>query len=163
MNKIIKALFLASFGLFCFVAGVTYQLNTAEPKVVERTTYRPYSQEMLWTHIQNYKSESGSQPYIQDQNLCKFADIRLPQLHKEFSHRPFDNGMSDQIFAATKFNKSGENLVTFGFYNTDPIEKNQLNEWLRSPKHKENLDDPMFTHSCLRCDQSYCVQIFAGY
>lgn len=130
---------------------------------VERVKYRPYSQQMLWTHIQDYKTSQGVQPYIQDQKLCKIAEKRLVQVRLDFDHADFANKEAQEFLTNSGAIHVAENLATFGFINTEPKEINQLNAWLNSPKHRETLDNARYTHSCLRCNQAYCVHLFADY
>jgi len=165
MKKLLKILAVASFGVFCFVVGVTYQhnVNLRNPVSVPVVKHRPYSQQMLWSHIQNYKSESGLQPYIEDQKLCEYTEQRLSEMQGNYNHQGFE--LSSSNFMNTSgFNRAGENLASFLYLsNQEPKEETELHRWLASPTHRENLDNPLYTHSCLRCNQLYCVQLFAGY
>lgn len=138
--------------------GKPYEFLPEPPK----PTYRQFDQKLLWYHIQEYKREQGLQPYMTDQTLCEIAESRLPDIKTNFNH----DGMSAKaqiLYQNSNFNGMGENLARFDYTDTEPNESLQLKMWLNSPKHRENLDNPFFTHSCLRCDQNYCVHLFAGY
>lgn len=165
MKKLLKILAVATFGVFCFVVGVTYQhnINLRNPVTVQVVKHRPYSQEVLWSHIQNYKSKQGLQPYIEDQKLCEYADTRLEQVKSDYEHTGYEN-TALAFHELTGFMYSGENLASFIYMsNQEPKEENELSRWLASPTHRKNLDNALYTHSCLRCNQTYCVQLFAGY
>lgn len=144
--------------------GIVYQFNEdlEKPQPIERVTHRPFSQQVLWTHIQDYKTSAGLQPYTQDQKLCEYAQMRLKELPQQFSHDGFRESIR-AFRAVNNYATAGENLARFSYANTEPNELDQLNSWLKSPTHRENLDNTSYTRSCLRCDQNYCVHIFAGY
>lgn len=164
MKKVLILVAIVIAWLIGFGMGIVYQFNEnlEKPQPSERITYRPFSQQILWTHIQDYKTTNGLQPYIQDQKLCEYAETRLKELPKQFSHDGFR--ASIRAFRTTNnYATAGENLARFSYASREPNELDQLNSWLKSPTHKENLDNPTYTLSCLRCNQNYCVHIFAGY
>lgn len=118
----------------------------------------------LWLKIQTYKSAT-SNTYTQDPKLCELAGKRVEQMHVEFDHRLFEEN-SQAFLTEYGLQNIGENLLerpapaifTHLFGNYAP-----LNEWLKSPSHRKNLDDSRFTHSCVKCDTRYCVQMFGQY
>lgn len=114
----------------------------------------PYSldQDRLFNIVNIWKTSQNSEPYIEDSRLCKLAETRLIEIEKNFSHRDFDKHSRDFFNASL-----GENLST-GYSS----EKETFDAWLASPTHKENLDKD-YSHSCIRCNNNKCVQIFAKF
>lgn len=158
MKKILYVFITLGFGLYCFVLGIAVRNNQIVPPT---PPLREFNQELLWTYIQNYKQDSGLQPYIKDQNLCESTDRRFDQTSKSSYHTGFKEE-ADALMEITKFRNVGENLADFS-YSSEPNEKFPLNMWLDSESHRKNLDNPAYTHSCLRCSNTHCVQLFAGY
>lgn len=116
----------------------------------------------LWYQIQSYKSKT-SQPYTQDQLLCRHAEARLLEVSKNFSHDKFENDTTSALYKESSFNELGENLATRNVWWDLQNPSETLISWLSSPKHRKVLDSSKFTHSCLRCNETHCVQLFAGY
>lgn len=103
--------------------------------------------------IDHYKQGYSGYIYHRDERLCEFASYRLDQIQQEFKH--FDKNDSRSFLSSTKYQMIGENLSQ-GFERPESV----LRAWLDSKTHKENLDRD-FTHSCIRCNNNKCVQIFA--
>lgn len=159
MKKLLYVAITLGFGLYCFVLGIAVRNNAERPTILVK---REFNQELLWTYIQNYKQDQGLQPYIKDQKLCEATDRRLEQTGKSFYHDAFETTESAKIFSETTFRHLGENLASFGSTSID-AEMPVLTMWKNSESHRKNLDNPIYTHSCLRCDVTHCVQLFAGY
>lgn len=163
MRSISLLLLLIPLGIF------VYWLLTYEPPVItevqepQTTTYFPESsppvieEKRLWTVVNNWKEEEDGYVYIYSEPLCSFASKRLEEVQKDWSHLGFLNDTSKEIFKTTKFTNAGENLTK-----NQLAERYVLTEWLDSEDHRKNLEDP-FTHSCIRCENNYCVQLFASY
>lgn len=113
-------------------------------------------EDKLWTTINTWKKQQDGYEYKLDQTLCIFAKNRSLEIQSEWSHDKFEK-ISQQITDETGFPLLGENLSKDIFY---PEEA--LAQWLESPTHKANLD-ASFTHSCIKCTDGYCVQLFARY
>lgn len=112
---------------------------------------KPLDDRVVWENIQNWRAEQSLPQYIEHQGLCKLADKRLPQLYKDYNHIIF----SDEDYKLAGVKTISENIVTQIYYDSEP-----LNKWLSSPKHAAALKRKDFTHSCLRCGNGYCVQLF---
>lgn len=117
------------------------------------------SETEVWAQVQSYKART-SKPYIYDQTACEYANSRLEDIKESFNHNKFRITSKD-FMDAHSLRGIGENLyerprLMF-------IRYAALEEWLKSPSHKTNLDDPDFTHSCIKCDSFGCVQIFTSY
>lgn len=110
----------------------------------------------LFSEIQNWRMSKGEATYIVDQKLCSYADKRLNQILTDFSHKGFEASSAEEL-GVTGFRRIGENL-SMGFIENRAV----LVAWLNSKSHRENLEES-YTHSCLKCLNNYCVQIFASY
>lgn len=111
------------------------------------------SSDVLFNLVNNWRIANNKEAYIRDPDLCTYANKRLLHVQAEFSHNLFDTTVAPLI-DNKKFKMIGENL--------SKDESNEgliLSSWLASPTHRSNLDDA-FTHSCLACKNSYCVQLF---
>lgn len=109
-------------------------------------------EEDLWTEVNDWKERVGGYRYIKDKKLCEYASIRVEELKKDYSHNGFRN-----LHRTDSFIKLGENLSS-GEEAVNVI----LQLWLTSPTHKANLDEN-FTHSCIKCEENYCVHLFGKY
>ena len=105
----------------------------------------------LWTVVNDWKEKESGYRYTSDERLCEQASIRANQIKSDWSHNGFDE------VPFFDFKTVGENLAAESNSNNDI-----LTLWLTSPTHKENLDEN-FTHSCIRCEDNYCVQLFGKY
>jgi hypothetical protein len=110
-----------------------------------------YSQDTLWQLIQQFRVDNELQPYKEETQLCSFADRRLQEIQTSFTHTLFKTEA-----LAYPFQTFSENLSR-NFDN----EAETLQGWLYSSTHAENLRKP-YIYSCLRCQNSYCVQEFAN-
>lgn len=110
----------------------------------------------VWELVQGYRSQIALEPFIQDDSLCPMAINRVAEIQSDWSH----NGAYDDIealYASGAYTRIGENL---GKDYTD--EEMLLAEWSLSETHLENLTSTN-THSCIKCEGLYCVQVFATY
>lgn len=122
-----------------------------KPSTTVPTLYpTPYvfSEDRLWDLIQNWKKP----PYEKSEFLCSIASTRLEEVKANWSHQGFE---ADRFCTGDCY--IGENLVKNFSY--EPV---AFNSWLTSASHRENLD-ANYTHSCLKCSDSTCVQIFGYY
>ena len=109
-------------------------------------------EEDLWTEVNDWKYKEAGYTYSKSAILCEYADIRVEQIKTDWSHSGF-KAISD----SRGFYRLGENLS-----NNLDTEYVILQSWLNSPTHKANLDEN-FTHSCIRCEDNYCVHLFGKY
>lgn len=126
-------------------------------KQAEQTSQKVMDDGILWDKVQLWRLSQNVLPYVKDEKLCTIAASRAHDIKIEFKHDIFEKNLG-QYYAQTNAISLGENLSRGG-----PQESTVLNSWLGSLYHKENLTNPKFTHSCMRCSDNYCVQIFAGY
>ena len=164
MKKLLLLLLVGLFGLFCFVAGTSYQIKATKPTIerVEVVKPIPFDQAILWSLIQSYRIDNNLTPFIKDQNLCAYASERLPEVATNYSHEGFQETAYSKL-ASLGAGKLGENLVGIQPPIDDISEVETLDAWLNSPPHRGAIDDPTNTHSCLRCDTINCVQLFGAY
>lgn len=164
MKKLLLLLLIGLFGLFCFVAGTSYQIKATKPivKRVEVIKPAPFDQKILWSLIQSYRIDNNLAPYIKDQNLCSYANERLPEVAEKFNHTGFERTSQARV-NTFKLAVMAENLVGLYPYTGNSIEVAAFYAWLNSPPHKKTLDNPTYTHSCLRCDIENCVHLFGAY
>jgi uncharacterized protein YkwD len=112
----------------------------------------------LWAVVNKWRSTQSLDEYIRDKRLCSYAQVRLLELDGDLSHQGFFE-FEEQVFAETDFAGLGENLASgVSQQNLDEV----LENWLNSPEHKRNLGDS-FSHACIVCQQSICVQLFARF
>lgn len=121
--------------------------------VITPTPIPQMNEAELWDVVQSWKFDKYGYRYQRSDSLCSFALNRAEEIKTDFSHDKFDQ-QSKYYYAQSNFQKFGENLSRDIFR-----PKELLYLWLDSPKHKENLEND-FTHSCIKCDGNYCVQIF---
>jgi len=127
-----------------------------EPYLVPTVAMSKFSEEKLFDLVQIWRKENNLSTYKKSEVLCGFAESRLGEVLVDFSHDQFYSSYRNNDWYG--YNGLGENLVK-GYIN----EKISLDKWLKSPAHRETLDNTFFTESCIRCSGSTCVQIFAGY
>lgn len=112
-------------------------------------------EDKLWTVVNEWKYEEDGYSFSKNANLCEYADIRAKQIKTDWSHE----GVKDfyPLIYSHGFHNAGENL------GRDIVREDYLlNSWLNSPTHRANLEKN-YTHSCIRCEDNYCVQLFASY
>lgn len=112
---------------------------------------RPLNGEILFNLTQSLRSKYHLEPYIKSEFLCQIAQKRLLVVEKKFSH----DGFYYKYFCDDCY--LGENLAEG--YDT---EIQVVTAWELSQTHLENLL-AAFTHSCLKTDGFFVVQIFGYY
>jgi len=130
-------------GLFVYAYNVSSNLNKSEYK---KTEYIINEVELLRI-VNAWREENNLAQYEKNDLLCEYANKRVDEIQKKWSHDGFIGTIKD-------FNQIAENLSK----NTTN-EENTLQMWLESPSHKRILEKN-FIYSCLKCNNNYCVQIF---
>lgn len=153
-KKVIKIL--AIFALFMGVifGGLISYTYATDPRKEDYSSQRnawktEISESKLWEVVNTWREDNNLNQYIKDEVLCNYAESRISEIKNDWSHDGFKS-----MEKIDNFSWLGENLSkeTFG-------ENQTLQMWLESPEHRENLEKD-FTHSCIKCDNNYCVQIF---
>lgn len=104
--------------------------------------------------MQKWRKSQGLAEYVRDQRLCRIAEDR--------SDDPIDYHKG---FEEKYGSKSVNPLINYPFIMQENVvfnyldEESSLNGWLNSPPHRATLKKP-YTHSCIRCYETTCVQIF---
>jgi len=96
--------------------------------------------------MENFRNRSK---YIKDERLCTIAKDRVDDTQLD-NHQGFIEKYSSYPYVIQ------ENLALVS------SEKKMLKEWLASPGHAAALRKP-YTHSCIVCQDRYCVQIFSSF
>lgn len=153
MNK--KTLLMVFVPMFLFgsifVAWAGWVLASQPRHEITKRT-EPIKQDVLWSLIQDWRIASERPPYTVDSKLCDYADSRVKEIQNDFDHQKFVDMEKSDNFTTLSENAS-KNTNT---------EKQTLDAWLASHTHRSALED-QYTHSCLRCESNYCVQIFGRY
>lgn len=114
------------------------------------------SAEKLMSTVNDWRYSQGLQIYKNDERLCELANARAVESQLDFSHKAFYKRV-DSSSVGFGYKDLAENLISG--YND---ENKALNIWLSSPTHLKNLKYN-YSHSCIGCDNNYCVQIFANF
>lgn len=91
-----------------------------------------------------------------DPSLCEYAESRVQQIQRGFSHDGFKQ-TSPKYLKEMRLNYLGENLSSYYVTESDTVIA-----WMGSTGHKENILNRAYTDTCVRCDGLFCVQIFAS-
>lgn len=149
---------LVLLGLWFKKNFIVQSKNEIQTQATRSPLPTPYviTEERLWSVVNDWKINTSGIGYENNEVLCQQAGLRLKEVQNDWSH----DGFNDNAEIAKKtggFSKVGENLARDYLY-----ESEILNEWLSSASHKKNLDDT-YTHSCIKCQNNYCVQLFGKY
>ena len=90
-----------------------------------------------------------------DEILCNIANKRVEEIKDNFSHEGFQKYKGDN--RPKGYIAIGENLVTGVDSSTTAF-----SSWKLSPSHNENLLFEPYISTCVKCSESYCVQLFGG-
>lgn len=151
MNKLFVAILLLvlfGFGLreygFCLSKKSTSQNSSVKYEINEN---------ILFNLVNDYRARNNLSTFTKSVITCGIATVRLDGIKRELSHDDFFPLVEAQDNWG--YERIGENLAK-GWQSEDIT----LSNWITSPTHKYNLDYP-YTESCIRCENGYCVQIFA--
>ena len=133
-------------------------VNSIAPTDQPTPTPDLINEQALFDLVQRFRVENNLTPYKKSDLLCQIANYRLKEIKLNFSHTGF---FSLPHSFCPHGCSLGENLADKG-YNSTTNEKKTLNQWLLSPEHAKNLKAD-YTHSCLKSDGRYTVQIFGYY
>lgn len=111
--------------------------------------YIPDDADDLFQTVNEWRIKEGYQPHKKSEFACNVAETRLSETKINWSH---DGFRYDRFCESCTIS---ENLAK-GFIFADRT----LNGWLSSPPHRKALEAD-YTHSCIKCDSGYCVQIFS--
>jgi uncharacterized protein YkwD len=108
------------------------------------------------------RHEAGCDPVQVDERLRSIAQEHASDMarHRYLEHEARDGTTADERISSAGYrNVTGENLAN-GY--ASPAE--EMNEWMRSSGHRENIEDCAFTHVGIGYapDGHYWVQDFGG-
>lgn len=139
----------------CF-SGLFVVVNTQQtPKsqVVAQTQSQYISEDELWTEVNNWRKLRNYKTYQRDEQLCEYAEVRASEIKTEFNHDIFIERFKNHPFEIS------ENMVDSTI---DNDVHTAMYSWLKSTDHREALERN-YTHSCIKCNDGYCVQLFSSY
>ena len=117
-------------------------------------TLSPISADRLFDTVNKWRVDNGYPAYIKSDLLCQIAEKRLKQIKTDWSH---DGFMSDDVNCGEVKCHLGENLAK-----DINMEGLVLTEWLKSPKHLENLKYN-YKYSCIKSEDNFVVHIFGNF
>lgn len=146
--------FIAIVGSFSLVVYTFYNYFYIKP-VPATTIVHDYVQpdlddRKLWSLIQEWRKSEGLKEYSEDNLLCNLSKSRLVEIQDNYEHRLF----TQKDYSSMKTNELSENI------NLAFSEEQTLDSWLKSASHSSALKRN-YVRSCLRCENEYCVQLFA--
>lgn len=149
MKKVIGAIIAGILILFVLLMVSEYRQES-----------RTFIGEQSFTaQINTERAKRGLDPVVDNDELIKLANYKCNDLitRNYYAHRDPDGKMIWD-FAPEGF-KYGENLATSYFDSTAVVQA-----WVASPKHLENIVDPMFTQighaTCYDGKQFIVVEVF---
>lgn len=160
LKKIAIILSILLISLCTYTVG--YSLNEGEETSIVQKTPSPRPQKIeiseteLFGLVNNQRNNKSLKSLTWDQNLCSYANRRALEIATNFSHEGFYK-MSDEMYKNLSYNHIAENLAE-NIY----MKKSIVDAWLESPTHRENIEG-QYSHSCIQCKGTYCVQLFASY
>lgn len=110
-------------------------------------------QNTLWYEIQFWRKGYAGKEYLEHDVLCEYTDKRLKETLKDYNH-PISSEWGVDNPSLRIFTTMGENINIY-------CGNNCLGSWLLSPPHAKVLTAD-FKYSCLRCNETNCVQLFAN-
>ncbi len=159
MNKLLPALVVVFLFLTVILGIRVYSLGKILPPN-QNTTEIPFivknlDEDVLWSVVNEWRSNQGLKKYIKNDLLCDIANERLKTIEEDFSHDKWKETF--ERFSKNRLSYGGENLA-----NVSDGEESTLNSWLQSPSHYKNLRYD-FKYSCIETDGTYAVQIFGNF
>lgn len=143
-------------GLLGFWSGLKYPTHASNSQLDKKVVQQAFvSSDEVLNSVQGWRQFVGKPTYRFDERLCYLASERAIQIQNDFSHDGFKDFYTNYRTSLSEFPKVAENLSE-GWGKPNDI----LNAWLESPTHREILEKD-YTHTCMRCLNNKCVQIFA--
>jgi uncharacterized protein YkwD len=110
--------------------------------------------DVIFSMINQHRSEIGLPAYIKDDRLCSIATSRGPELNNEI----FGGGTIHGGFYARNIPFwITENEVS------QPTEQSAFDWWMHSAIHRKAIESPSFTYSCGDCWGNSCVELFTSW
>lgn len=160
---IICAFFLGSFGQEKF--SPLAKIIPTTTQIIYPTPIPALTTDGLFKLVNDYRIKNNLTSLVKNAILCNFAKERAEYLIKniaDWSHDGFKTLAPKYRNLMGNTNSSfGENLAKDFYANYDV-----RNAWINSPKHKEELDQPLYTKGCVDIEHffsnAYVVLIFSS-
>jgi len=122
-----------------------------KPKITDKSTD-------VETLVNEYRRSKSIDKLKHDDLLCEWATERL-EIVSNRAGAVNHNGINEYFKMAWQrdYKVMGETLV-MGAYTPEQA----LRSWQGSPKHNAGMLDTDFNVTCVKCNNAYCVQLFAG-
>lgn len=127
--------------------------TTNSPTKPKTESANQYEVEIL---VNEYRSARNLKALIHNPELCVWADSRKEDVKTNLSHDKFENTISPEAFKRG-YRYMGEN-ISWGFSDEPLI----VSKWDASQVHKDTMLNPLYTSTCVRCSDNFCVQLFGA-
>lgn len=107
----------------------------------------------LFAMVNAHRQSIGLAALQRDERSCSLAASRAPEIAGEIAAGTLHSGMYGRNLPYW----NTENAIAMG------PESAALNWWLNEPIHRQAIESPSHTHSCVSCTGVYCVQEFTSY
>lgn len=157
MKLIFIVLLIALTSTFILWQKVSYleYASTSKAEIPTSTpTPSPLNADKLFQLVNDWRVQNGYQAYKESEFACNIALKRLPETKINWSHDKFIQDVQAGRYCSTTC-YLGENLAKEYISESDT-----LTAWINSPEHLRNLK-ASYTHSCIKIDGMYTVQIFS--
>lgn len=160
MRSLTLLILAASFGLAC-AAGPTSGASAARrtPRAASASVSADPEIDSFVRQVNAYRVSIGLQPLIWDRGVAAVARAHSRNMvaHHFFSHTDPDGlrGKDRLVAAGIRYAAMGENIA-YGHETGTSV----LKAWLRSPGHRENIEDPTYTHHGVGKAGTYWTHVF---
>lgn len=144
-------LVLVIFGLLSYILIQSKSESKQANNESNKTKYP--SATVLWDKINDWETQQGYKPYLEDVQLCAHTEQRLVELKSEHT----ESNELQKIRNTGVYSQLAENSSR-----DVNLEMEILNKWLSTPTIKRNLEE-YYQYSCVRCEQAICVQLLANF
>lgn len=107
--------------------------------------------------VNDYRIKMGLKPLRINPTMCAFAAKRVEEIKTNYSHDGFDQ-MAKSENHPFNYVYAGENIDE-GSYNAEF----SVNRWIQSESHRQNMESPHYTDTCIVIKNGYAVQLFASF
>jgi uncharacterized protein YkwD len=149
-----KYLFVVFLICIALLIYATRTVNNSHFSVLPKSALNSFQ---IYNLINDYRAKNNLPKLSWNPKICDYAKTRLNQIHSDWSHNGYWNTPPFYVKVAY----TGENLA-----NSTLSESQTLKDWINSPEHKANIENPHFTQTCIASDVyqnvNYSVQEFAS-
>lgn len=109
--------------------------------------------EKLFGMVNAHRQSKGLAPLQKDDRVCSLAAARATEIAGEMAAGTLHSGM----YARNLPYWNTENAAAYGSEEAD------LSWWLNDGIHRQAIESPTHTYSCVACSGNYCVQEFTSF